>query len=113
MRIVTPLTTMLGIDLPIVQAPIGGASNPELVAAVSRAGGLGMLSITWSEPEQLRDGIRAIQATTDRPFGVNLVLEWDPSERLAIALELGVRVVSFFWGDAAPYVQRVHDAGAL
>ena len=50
---------------------------------------------------------------TERPFAVNHVLDWDPEERLSIALEEGVRAVSFFWGDPAPYVARVHDAGAL
>jgi nitronate monooxygenase len=113
MRIDTPLTEQVGIDLPIVQAPIGGASTPELAAAVSNAGGLGMLSITWRALDATRPLIRAIKALTDHPFGVNLVLEWDPSERLAIALDEGARVISFFWGDPAPYVQRTHDAGAL
>lgn len=113
MRIVTPLTELLGIDIPIVQAPIGGASTPELAAAVSNAGGLGMLSVTWTEPETLRRTLQRIQDLTSLPFGINLVLEWDATERLQIALDAGVKIVSFFWGDPAPYIQRAHDAGAL
>jgi nitronate monooxygenase len=113
MRIVTPLTERLGIDLPIVQAPIGGASTPELVAAVSNAGGLGMLSITWTDLEAVPRKLRRIKELTTRPFGINLVLEWDPTERLQLALDAGVKVISFFWGDPAPYVDRLHDAGAL
>src|SRR6185312_10295977 len=48
-----------------------------------------------------------------RPVAVNLVLAWDPAERLAIALAEGFRVVSLFWGDPAPWIPPVHDAGGL
>lgn len=109
----TALTDLLGITAPIVQAPIGGGSGPALVAAVSEAGGLGMLSATWREPDELDDLLVRLADLTDRPFGVNLVLDWDPAERLAICLKHGVPVVSFFWGDPAPYVAQVHAAGAL
>ena len=109
----TAFTDLLGIDAPIVQAPIGGASGPALVAAVSNAGGLGMLSVTWREPDALDDLLVQLADLTDRPFGVNLVLDWDPADRLAVCLKHGVRVVSFFWGDPAPWVEQVHEAGAL
>ncbi len=109
----TPLCPLLGIDLPIIQAPIGSATTPGLAAAVSNAGGLGMLAVTWQSIDEVRYTLRATRRLTDRPFGVNLVLHWPPGERLAVCLEEGVPVVSFFWGDPAPYVARVHDAGAL
>lgn len=109
----TSFTARLGIDVPIVQAPIGGASSPELVAAVSAAGGLGMFAMTWRPPEQVRNDLLAVRAVTSRPFGVNFVLEWDPAERLAICLDAGVALVSFFWGDSSPWIERCHDAGAL
>ena len=104
---------LLGIEVPIVQAPIGAASTAELVAAVSNAGALGMLSGSWREPRELRTLISAIRASTDRPFGVNLGLEWEQGERLGICLEAGVPVISFFWGDPSPLIERVHEAGAL
>jgi nitronate monooxygenase len=113
MRFNTLLTQRLGIDVPIVQAPIGGASTPELVAAVSNAGGLGMLSITWREIDELPHLLNRTKSLTSRPFGVNLVLEWDPSERLEIALEASVPVISLFWGDPTPYIDRIHKAGAV
>lgn len=109
----TPLCPLLGIDLPIIQAPIGSATAPALAAAVSNAGGLGMLAVTWQDIDALRHTLRATRRLTDRPFGVNLVLHWPPVERLAVCLAEGVAMVSFFWGDPAPYVARVHDAGAL
>ena len=113
LRFDTSFCRLVGIDLPIVQAPVGGITTPALAAAVSEAGGLGMLSITWRDPDALRVLLRETRALTTKPFAVNLVLEWDPAERLAIALDEGVRIVSFFWGDPAPYVERVHAAGAL
>jgi NAD(P)H-dependent flavin oxidoreductase YrpB (nitropropane dioxygenase family) len=104
---------MAGVELPIVQAPMGGASCPALAAAVSNAGGLGMLALSWHPLEAMRVQIRQTRALTDRPFGVNLVLEWPQAERLAACLEEGVKVVSLFWGDPAPYLEQAKAAGAL
>jgi len=101
----------MGIDYPIVQAPIGAAATPELVAAVSAAGGLGILASTW--PADPVAQVRKVRELTARPFGVNLVLEWDQHERLAALLEAGARIVSLTWGDPAEYVEMVHDAGGL
>jgi nitronate monooxygenase len=112
-RLYTPLCRLLGIALPIIQAPIGNATCPALVAAVSNAGGLGMLSVTWRDVATIRQMIREIRQLTDRPFGINLVLHWPPEERLNACLEEGVPVVSFFWGDPSPYIPVVHAAGAM
>lgn len=109
----TALTERLGLRAPIVQAPMGGASPPALAAAVSNAGALGMLALSWHPPEAARAAIRATRALTDRPFGVNLVLAFPQDERLAICLEEKVAAVSFFWGDPAPYVGACHAAGAV
>ncbi len=98
----TDFTSLAGIDLPIVQAPIGSATTPELAAAVSNAGGLGMLSLTWRSPNEARDLIQQTSALTDKPFGINLVLAWDATERLTIALEEGVPIISLSWGDPSP-----------
>jgi nitronate monooxygenase len=71
----TPLCDLLGIDYPIIKAPMaGGPDTPELVAAVSNAGGLGVLACTQLIPDQLRQAIRTIKAQTDQPFGVNFLL---------------------------------------
>jgi nitronate monooxygenase len=96
-----------------VQAPVGSATTPELAAAVSNAGGLGMLALTWTAAGSLRDIIRATRALTDRPFGVNLVLEWAQHERVQACAEESVPEVSTFWGDPGPYVDSIQAAGAL
>jgi nitronate monooxygenase len=105
----TPVCDLLGIEQPIVQAPMSGV--PELAAAVSNAGALGMLALTWSTPAG--DVVRETSALTQRPFGGNFVLESDQHGRLDDALGAGLRIVSFFWGDPSTYVQQVHDAKGL
>lgn len=73
---VTRAQALLGIAHPIVQAPMaGGPTTPELVAAVSNAGGLGCFGSAYRTPEQIRDEIRAVRRLTDRPFAVNLFVE--------------------------------------
>jgi NAD(P)H-dependent flavin oxidoreductase YrpB (nitropropane dioxygenase family) len=109
----TQLCNRLGIKFPIVQAPVGRASGAALAAAVSNAGGLGMLALTWTSPEAAREEIRCTRTLTDKPFGVNLVLAWPQDERLAVCLEEGVKIISFFWGDPKPFVSRVHSAGGV
>lgn len=109
----TAFTRLVGIDLPIVQAPIGGLARPALAAAVSNAGGLGMLALTWSEPDLVDARLAEVAALTDRPVGVNLILVWPQEERLRRVLDHGIRVVSFFWGDPTPLVRIAHAAGAI
>lgn len=106
-----PLCDLLGIEHPIVQAPIGSAAVPRLAAAVSEAGALGTLALTWAA--DAGELVRETAALTSRPFGGNLVLEWDQHARLDAALDAGLRIVSLTWGDPASYVERVHDAGAI
>ena len=105
----TVVCDLLGIEQPIVQAPM--VAVPELTAAVSNAGALGMLTLTWSDPAG--DVVRETAALTDRPFGGNLVLESDQHRRLDDALEAGLRVVSFFFGDPVGYVEQVHEANGV
>jgi len=67
------LLKLLGIEHPIIQGPMGGGpSTPELVAAVSNAGGLGSLGAAYLTPDQITDAIRRIRALSSRPFNVNL-----------------------------------------
>jgi NAD(P)H-dependent flavin oxidoreductase YrpB (nitropropane dioxygenase family) len=114
MTLDTPLCRRLGIRYPIVQAPVGSATTcPALVAAVSNAGGLGMLSVTGRDRETILWMLREIRTRTDRAFGVNLVLAWPMLDRLQACLEEGVRIVSLHWGDPSPYIPLVHAAGGL
>lgn len=103
----------LGVTVPIFQAPIGAIASVELAAAVSEAGGLGHLACTWRNPDQLRDLFRAMQRLTKRAYGANFVLDFPIDERLGVALEHGVRVISFFWGDGSLHLGRVKATDAI
>jgi nitronate monooxygenase len=100
---------MLGIEQPIVQAPI--AQVPQLAAAVSNAGALGTVALAWSDDAGAV--VRETAALTARPFGGNFVLTEDHHRRLDQALEAGLRIVTFLWGDPSSYVEPVHDAGGI
>jgi nitronate monooxygenase len=117
MPLSTPLCDLLDVEYPIIQAPIGSATTPELAAAVASAGGLGTLAVTWRPPERAAELVERTGELTDGAFAVNLVLdsearEFPTDEHLDAVLEAGAPVVSFSFGDASPYIGRVHDAGA-
>jgi nitronate monooxygenase len=105
----TPVCELLGIEHPIVQAPV--SADPRLPAAVSNAGALGSVALWWAE--DAGDWVRETAALTARPFAGNFVLASDQHHRLDQALAAGLRIVSFLLGDPASYVGPVHDAGGL
>jgi nitronate monooxygenase len=84
----TPLCDLLGIEYPVLQSGMGSVAGPDLVAEVSRAGGLGILAGLNVPPEELRSRIRQVRERTDRPFGVNLWLHTElrpPADPATIA----------------------------
>lgn len=92
----TAWTRALGVEVPLVLAPMaGGPSTPELVAAVSGAGGLGTLGAGYLQPEEITASIAAVRARTDRPFGVNLFTSQP--------VEVDEALVTSTWGALAPY----------
>ncbi len=93
----TQFAASLGLRYPIFQAPVGSMAGPELAAAVSQAGGMGALALTWTSPQDATRLIETIRAKTERPFQVNFVLAFKPRS-LTAALEAGARVVTFSWG---------------
>jgi NAD(P)H-dependent flavin oxidoreductase YrpB (nitropropane dioxygenase family) len=111
----TRVCDVLGIEHPIVQTGMaGGYTNPELVAAVSNAGGLGVLGCLGRTADQAVADIRRIRALTERPFGVNFVLHVRDDTTFAACLAERVPVFSFFRGDdPAEAVARAHAVGAM
>jgi len=107
----TKLTRLLKIKEPIIQAPIGSATNPILASEVSNAGGLGMLALSWKENKKCIEIIHKTKSLTDRPFGVNLVLNWKQDERVQICIDEKVPIVSFFWGDSSKYISSLQENG--
>ncbi|MFD6674035.1 NAD(P)H-dependent flavin oxidoreductase [Rhodococcus zopfii] len=112
----TWLTRELGITVPLVGAPMGGRAGGTLAGEVTRAGGLGLIGAArYNTPEWLE-----AEARTAREIGGGLLgfglMTWslaDDDSLLGAVLALRPRVVSLSFGDPAPYVERVHEAGAL
>lgn len=102
---------LLGLRLPVFQAPTGSVAGPELAAAVSQAGGMGALALTWTSPEVARRLIAMVRERTEKPFQANFVLAFEAGS-LAAALEAGVRVVTFSWGLPAEESLLVRSFGA-
>ena len=112
-----------GIEVPIICGPMYPSSNPELVAAVSDAGGLGIvqpISLTYVYGHEFREGLRFIKKLTDKPFGMNALIE-KSSERyhqrmvqwVDIALEEGLRFFITSMGKPEWVVDKVHAVGGV
>ncbi len=122
-RIDTPLSRAAGVDVPLICGPMYPCSNPELVAAASEAGGLGVLqpvTLTYVFGYDFREGIRHIRSLTDRPIGMNALIEGASQtyrERMEkwidIALEEGVRFFITSLGKPRWVVDRVGQVGGV
>jgi len=113
----TRICDLLNIDHPVVLGGMASGTNPALVAAVTGAGGLGILGVTFVTPEQQRADAGRIRELTRGPFGLNHLLAFATEDRYAATLEARPRVVSTAWAwadqDLRPYFDRAHEAGAL
>ncbi len=119
----TPFTRHVGIAVPLIGGPMYPCSNPELVAAVSEAGGIGVLqpvSLTYVHGHDFRDGIRYIRELTGKPIGMNALVEASSkkyfermSQWIDIALEEGVRFFITSLGNPDWVVERVHAVGGV
>jgi nitronate monooxygenase len=106
------LTEMLGIHHPLLLAPMGNVAGGELAAAVSGAGGLGLIGAGYGDREWLARELD--RCRIDAPFGVGFIT-WSLArqpELLDLALDRRPAAVMFSFGDPVPFVGRVHDAGA-
>jgi len=106
------LGRLLGIDVPLVQAPTASIAGPELAGAVSAAGALGTMGLTWTEPGDAREAVLQVRRRTSNPFGVNFALAFPPRS-LESSLEAGAPVVLFSWGDPGRLIERARERGAL
>ena len=117
-------TEMAGVEVPLLCGPLYPCSNPELVAAVSEAGGLGIiqpLSLVYVHKLEFRDGLKRIRALTKKPVGLNILTEKSLSavyrkrmeEYLEASLEAGVRFFITALGNPDWVVRRAHAAGGV
>src|SRR5256886_8654536 len=116
----TPLCRDLGIEYPIFSAGMGTGAGPDLAAAVSNAGGFGVIGASAFLPDAIPGLIAQVRDRTARPFGVNFIIdERDSSDedkaitrqQVSAAITERVAAVILFWGDPAPYVEEAHRHG--
>ncbi len=119
----TAFTRQVGIEVPLICGAMYPCSNPELVAAVSEAGGIGIvqpISLVFVHGYELREGLRRIRRLTDRPIGFNAIVEKSSKvyeDRMRrwvdIALQEGVRFFITALGNPRWVVEKVHAAGGI
>ena len=100
------------LPIPILQAPIGSIANPTLAAAVSNAGGMGSLALTWTKPDLAKKQLLQLIEQTLAPFFVNFVLAFPPIAFEAV-LEVGVPAITFSFGHAPDLMRRAQAQGIL
>lgn len=106
------VTEMLGIDYPVVQAPMGWIARSQLASAVSNAGGLGIIETSSGELDVIKAEIAAMRTLTDRPFGVNIAQAFVRDPQIAdFVVEQGVRFVTTSAGDPTKYTSKLKSAG--
>jgi nitronate monooxygenase len=108
----TRICDLFGIDHPIISAPMAGSAGWELAAAVSEAGGLGMIGANTSDSAWLAEQIHRVRERTDRPFGVGFITSSPScSELVEVALEHRVPVVSHSFADPSTYIKEASSLG--
>ena len=112
----TAVCDLLEIEHPIALGGMGSATSPALVAAVSKAGGLGALGCHYLSPAQINERAAAIRLETNKPFGLNFLTFDTREDSFAAALELRPAVMQFAWArpdqDLKAYSDRANDAGS-
>lgn len=108
----TRITQILGIEHPIIQGGMAWVAEYHLAAAVSEAGGLGIIGAASAPPEVVREQVREAKKLTDKPFGVNVMLMNPNAAQVAqVIIEEGVQVVTTGAGNPGKFIQMWKEAG--
>ena len=106
------VTELLGVDYPIVQAPMGWIARSQLASAVSNAGGMGIIETSSGELDAIRDEIRKMRDLTDRPFGVNIAQLFVRDPSIAeFVVDQGIKFVTTSAGSPTQYTRPLKEAG--
>ena len=109
----TPLCDILGIDVPIILAPMGSATSAEFAAAVSNQGGLGGIGSLFRTTAAIKRDIDIVGKLTNRHYAVNHIPPTLDAEAFRYTLEARPAVISFALGDPGDLVRQAHDVGSL
>lgn len=110
----TAITELLGIEYPVIQGGMAWVAEYHLAAAVSEAGGLGLIGAASAPPEVVREQVRKVKELTDKPFGVNvMLLNPNAAEVAQILVEEGVKAVTTGAGSPEKYMAMWKEAGMV
>jgi enoyl-[acyl-carrier protein] reductase II len=106
------ITQMLGVEIPIVQAPMGWIARAQLASAVSNAGGLGIIETSSGRLDEVREEVKKMRTLTSKPFGVNIAQAFvrDP-DIVSFVVDQGVKFVTTSAGDPNRYCSALKEAG--
>jgi enoyl-[acyl-carrier protein] reductase II len=115
MNLRTPICDLLGIEVPIMLAGMGGVAHAEVCAAVSEAGGYGTLGMAALAPDRIREQMREVRRRTDKPFGVDLLAALPDQMLAAIDVIVAEGANSFIagLGVPGPVIEKCHEGGLL
>ncbi len=105
---------LLGSRYPVIQGPIGELNAPKMVAAVSEAGGFGMLALGFSQDlETIKNMVDQVKSMTDKPFGANLMIAMNPANEqiLELLAEAGIKTVTTSAGNPQRIYPKIHELG--
>ena len=107
------VTALLGVEIPIVQAPMGWIARSQLASAVSNAGAMGIIETSSGELDMIRHEIARMKDLTDKPFGVNIAQAFvaDPTVIVEFVISQGVRFVTTSAGSPTKYTAQLKDGG--
>ena len=112
MKFSNRVTEMLGVDLPIVQAPMGWIARSQLASAVSNAGGMGIIETSSGELDVVKEEIKKMRDLTDKPFGVNIAQAFVRDPHIAeFVIDQGVKFVTTSAGSPMRYTEPLKAAG--
>ena len=112
MAIRNRVTEMLGVETPIVQAPMGWIARSQLASAVSNAGGMGIIETSSGELDVIKEEIKRMRTLTDKPFGVNIAQAFVRDPAIAdFVIEQGVTFVTTSAGSPTKYTAQLKSAG--
>ncbi len=106
----TRITELFGIQYPIMMSGMNYVTEPKIVAAVSNAGGLGVLACSRFSPEEMRKNIHEIRKLTDKPFGINQALRAGGEKNIQVAIEEQIKIVNYSLGKPF-FINDVHKYG--
>jgi len=112
MTIDNRITRLLGVEYPIIQAPMGWIARAQLASAVCEAGGLGIIETSSGQLDAVREEIRKMRQLTQKPFGVNIAQAFvrDP-DIVSFVVDQGVKFVTTSAGDPRRYCEQLKSAG--